>query len=263
MLGTNLDACHFSNVRWPKVETHYPLALRKSSAFLRIVLQNYSRQRTWTEPGIGSVVKHFIVYIRSFAAYWIPFGVSWIVRFATRRMVPHRSDDQGSNRSQTFSEYWESCKTLKQYCIWDHRIQNQEEQDKALKGFRNYRNVAELEEKIPRWRDQWALLSRAYRDLKTAYEGNKDYIYASDFHYAEKEFRRINYEVPRQIRIQLQLYWLVSGYGERVLRPIWWFLLIWILGAIPYACSDRVTVKPDPSSQQNEQVSGKPSSTLS
>lgn len=123
--------------------------------------------------------------------------------------------------------------------------------------------MTELEKKIPCWRDQWALLSRAYRDLKTAYEGNKDYIYASDFHYAEKEFRRINYEVPRQIRIQLQLYWLVSGYGERVLRPIWWFLLIWILRAIPYACSDQVTVKPDPSSHQNEQASGRPSSTLS
>lgn len=239
VLGTNLDACHFSNVRWPKVETHYPLALRKSSAFLRIVLQNYSRQRTWA---VVSVVKHFIVYVCSFAADWIHFGVSWILRLATRWMVPHRSDDQGSNRSQTFAEYRKSCKTLKQYCIWDHRIQNQEEQDKALKGFRNYRSVAKLEEKIPRWRDQWALLSRAYRDLKTAYEENKDYIYASDFHYAEKEFRRINYEVPRQIRIQLQLYWLVSGYGERVLRPIWWFLLIWILGAIPYACSDQVKV---------------------
>lgn len=37
------------------------------------------------------------------------------------------------------------------------------------------------------------------------------------------------FEVPRQIRIQLQLYWLVSGYGERVLRPIWWFLLIGFL----------------------------------
>ncbi|MCS6304354.1 MAG: pentapeptide repeat-containing protein [Nitrospira sp.] len=255
VLGTNLDNCHFSNVRWPKVETHYPLALQKSSAFLRIFEQNSNNRRT------RAWVVNKVVRICSGASHWIHSKASFIVRFATRWMVPHRSDDQGSNRSQTIAEYRESCRTLKQYCIWDHRLQN-DEQDRALKDC-NYETVEELEGEIPRWRDRWALLSRAYRDLKTAYEGNKDYIYASDFHYAEKEFRRINYEVPRQIRIQLQLYWLVSGYGERVLRPIWWFLLIWILGAIPYACSDQVTLKPDPPSQQNEQASGRLSSSIS
>ncbi len=150
-----------------------------------------------------------------------------------------------------------SCRTLKQYCIRDHKDQNLT-QNKKLPTLETARDI---ETEISRWRNQWALLSRAYRDLKTAYEGNKDYIYASDFHYAEKEFRRINYEVPRQIRIQLQLYWVVSGYGERVLRPIWWFLLIWILGAIPYACSDHVTQKPDPPTQQKRQARSGPSDT--
>lgn len=257
VLGTNLDACHFSNVHWPKVKTHFPLALRKSLTLLGL------------DPIVIRSVLRFFCLMLSYGAYK---ALSLLVRFTTRWLVAHRPDDKDYNRShalkerwQSIREYWRSCWSLEQYGIRDHETQRKI-QDKALPWDWEpsvYKSVADLESAVSRWRDQWALLSRAYRDLKTAYEGNKDYIYASDFHYAEKEFRRINYEVPRQIRIQLQLYWLVSGYGERVLRPIWWFLLIWILGAIPYACSDQVTLKPDPPSQQDEQANGRPSSTIS
>lgn len=260
MLGTNLDACHFSNVRWPKVETYYPLALRETWAlFIRFSIKLHPK-----------LLWHLILFVCLGISYLAHKVLSSGVRFATRWWVAHRPEDKDSDRSPTsferllfsFIGYCESCWTLEQYGIWDHKKQNQK-QDKALSIDHSHETTIEIEREVPRWRNQWALLSRAYRDLKTAYEGNKDYIYASDFHYAEKEFRRINYEVPRQIRIQLQLYWLVSGYGERVLRPIWWFLLIWILGAIPYACSDNVTLKPDPPSQQNEQASGRPNSTIS
>lgn len=223
VLGTNLDACHFSNVRWPKVETYYPLARRSSLAFLK----SFSPCKT---SCIG--FRRAITFPLFDLLYVVHMALSLPVRFLTRWVVAHRPDDQGSNRPATFSAYWESCLTLEQYGIWDHEKQSQK-QDKLLVHC-SRKTAIEIEEEVSRWRNQWTLLSRAYRDLKTAYEGNKDYIYASDFHYAEKEFRRINYEVPRQIRIQLQLYWLVSGYGERVLRPIWWFLFLCILGAVPY-----------------------------
>lgn len=258
VLGTNLDACHFSNVRWPKVETYYPLALLVSFAFLKSLL----KLKTYQEQGSGRVRCIAIAFWRVITLvglaplYAIHKILSFAVRFLTRWVVAYRSDDKESNRPQGFVEYFRSCWSLKQYCIWDHANQNLK-QDNELPVDLSRKTAIQIEDKVAGWRDQWALLSRAYRDLKTAYEGNKDYIYASDFHYAEKEFRRINYEVPRQIRIQLQLYWLVSGYGERVLRPIWWFLLIWILGAIPYACSDHVIVKPDPPSQETEEASGK------
>jgi hypothetical protein len=134
-----------------------------------------------------------------------------------------------------------SCTTHKQHGIFDHKEQIREQEESfPIPQLNNIfgqpslgppRNLYWI---IKRWRDKWTQLSRAYRDLKSAYEGNKDYIYASDFHFAEKELRRINHEVPRHTRLQLHLYWLVSGYGERVLRPIWWFLAIWILGALPY-----------------------------
>lgn len=224
VLGTNLDFCHFSNVRWPKVKTYYPLALRSSFAFSK------SLRCKITCIGIWRTITLLFLFL---PLHLVHIVLSWPVRFLTRWVVAYRSDDKGSNRSEDFVEYWRSCWTLKQYCIWDHEKQGQK-QNKELPLDHSHKCAIEIEDEISRWRNQWALLSRAYRDLKTAYEGNKDYIYASDFHYAKKEFRRINYEVPRQIRIQLQLYWLVSGYGERVLRPIWWFLVICIVGAVPY-----------------------------
>lgn len=249
VLGTNLDACHFSNVRWPKVKTYYPLALRVSFAFLKSLLnpETYQKQNAGgaQAPKVNGP-RCIAIAIRKVPQllYLAPLHavhkiLSWAVRFPTRWIVAHRSDDKDSKRPSTVYEYCKSCWTLKQYCIWDHEKQNLNQNDE-LPIDCSRKTTQKIEDEVSSWRNRWALLSRAYRDLKAAYEGNKDYIYASDFHYAEKEFRRINYEVPRQIRIQLQLYWLVSGYGERVLRPIWWFLLIWILGAFPYACSDQV-----------------------
>lgn len=92
--------------------------------------------------------------------------------------------------------------------------------------------VKEAEERQWReWRHSWALISKSYRDLKKSYEENKDYIYASDFNFGEKEMRRINHEVPRFTRLQLDLFYYVSGYGERILRPCILLLILWILGA--------------------------------
>lgn len=88
--------------------------------------------------------------------------------------------------------------------------------------------------------DQCARLSKSYRDLKVAYEQDKDYIYASDFHYAEKDLRRINPQVPRPTKVQLILFWLINGYGERALRPVGWFLLFFVMGTLVYKHGDDV-----------------------
>ncbi|MCP9462157.1 MAG: hypothetical protein NNA19_03590 [Nitrospira sp.] len=82
--------------------------------------------------------------------------------------------------------------------------------------------------------EQLAQLSKAYRDLKVAYEQDRDYIYASDFHYGEKELRRINPTAPWAIRFQLNLFWMINGYGERALRPIALFLFLVLGGALAY-----------------------------
>lgn len=84
------------------------------------------------------------------------------------------------------------------------------------------------------WSNQCARLSKAYRDLKLAYELDKDYIYASDFHFSEKELRRINPEVPWPTKVQLNLFWLINGYGERALRPVGLLLLVILAGALVY-----------------------------
>ncbi len=70
----------------------------------------------------------------------------------------------------------------------------------------------------------WPHIERLYRELKQNCEDRKDYDRASDFHYGEKEMRRKNPDTPWRLKVPLWLYWLVSGYGERSLRPLLWAL---------------------------------------
>jgi uncharacterized protein YjbI with pentapeptide repeats len=91
-------------------------------------------------------------------------------------------------------------------------------------------------------------LERNYRDIKNNYENDKDWIRAGDFHYSEKEMRRKNPNTNLILRFFLFLYWVLSGYGERYLRPIFWtfFLLListvgyLIFGIAPDGCEDHV-----------------------
>lgn len=100
---------------------------------------------------------------------------------------------------------------------------------KVWKGCKGSRDI-----KRARLAEDLAKISKAYRDLKVAYEQDKDYIYASDFHFNEKELRRINPEVPWPTKVQLNLFWLINGYGERALRPVGWFLLFFVVGTLVY-----------------------------
>lgn len=235
VLGTNLEACHFTNVRWPMVDSYFPLQFKTSLHIWRLLPQ----------PGISVEWAAGFGHVRDFlclpliaSIHLVQSFISTSVRILFRWMVRHDKPGNPSLSGQTWlaalSEYLVSCASHEQHGIFDHKEQIRTQED--LFRTRHLRGPGGqcLYQIIKAWRDQWTQLSRAYRDLKSAYEDNKDYIYASDFHFAEKELRRINHEVPRHTRFQLQLYWLVSGYGERVLRPIWWFLAIWLLGALPY-----------------------------
>jgi hypothetical protein len=69
---------------------------------------------------------------------------------------------------------------------------------------------------------KWSHVERLYRELKQNYEDRRNFEQGGDFHYGEKEMRRRNCETPLGRRFLLWLYWLVSGYGERCLRPLGW-----------------------------------------
>ena len=84
--------------------------------------------------------------------------------------------------------------------------------------------------------DKYPHIEQLYRQLKQNYEDRKNYERAGDFHYGEKEMRRRNPETSWGLRLLLCLYWAVSGYGERYLRPLIWaaglllvstFLYLW------------------------------------
>lgn len=66
----------------------------------------------------------------------------------------------------------------------------------------------------------WSHIERVYRELKQNYEDRRDYERARDFHYGEKEMRRKNPATGYGLKLLLYVYWLVSGYGEKALRPL-------------------------------------------
>jgi len=77
-------------------------------------------------------------------------------------------------------------------------------------------------------------IERVYRELKQNYEDRRDFDRAGDFHYGEKQMRRKNPEIPLGRRFLLWLYWFVSGYGERCLRPVVWATVLLFTSALGY-----------------------------
>jgi hypothetical protein len=67
---------------------------------------------------------------------------------------------------------------------------------------------------------QWGRIERLYRELKQNCEDRHDYERAGDFHYGEKEMVRLNPRSSVSLRFFLTLYWVMSGYGEKYLRPL-------------------------------------------
>lgn len=97
----------------------------------------------------------------------------------------------------------------------------------------------------PEPRSHWTSVERLYRELKQNHEDRRDYERAGDFHYGEKEMRRRGPDTPAGLRGILFLYWLLSGYGERILRPLSWAIglllycaVVYILGGVALAESN-------------------------
>lgn len=80
----------------------------------------------------------------------------------------------------------------------------------------------------------WSHIERLYRELKQNYEDRKDYERAGDFHYGEKEMRRKNPDTSWGLWFVLSAYWLVSGYGERWVRPLLWLAGLLVISTIGY-----------------------------
>jgi uncharacterized protein YjbI with pentapeptide repeats len=77
----------------------------------------------------------------------------------------------------------------------------------------------------------WPRLEVLYRGLKQAYEDQRDFGRAGDFHYREKEIKRLNPKTPRPKWFLLSAYYAFSGYGER-LRAGGWFVALVLFCAI-------------------------------
>jgi uncharacterized protein YjbI with pentapeptide repeats len=89
----------------------------------------------------------------------------------------------------------------------------------------------------------WEQLERLYRELKQNYDDRRNYPRVGDFHYGEKEIQRRNPATPLSLKVFLWLYWLVSGYGERFLRPLLWAVGFWALATVGYLLSSLSPAK--------------------
>ena len=88
---------------------------------------------------------------------------------------------------------------------------------KPGKRFQVYDEICPLRPSETR---RWDHIERLYRELKRNHEDRRDYERAGDFHYGEKQMRRKSPETPFLLKCLLTLYWTVSGYGERYIRPL-------------------------------------------
>lgn len=203
VVGTNLDACYFNDVRWPKVRSH--------ASILDLRIYNWAQSYGWKVWCDYTGLFPSLFYILwNFPGYMLRGVKNFIVVVSTRTRI-----------KEPLTESLER----KIYGVCDHN------------SFISQREVLDWE----KWQNQCAQLSKAYRDLKVAYEQDKDYIYASDFHFNEKELRRINPDVPWPTKFQLNLFWLINGYGERALRPVGWFLLFLVIGTLVYKFGGGIT----------------------
>lgn len=199
LVGTNLSRCTFLGVLWPQVRSTYWMWT------LRV--------REWYWP-----VSKFSKVGQGLYDFW-----GWCLDkrlLATRHVLDRFTRQRGCI-----------------YGLYDHKLIQEKLADEAkrspsLAQFVSHENQVgnERVKQWREWRHSWALISKAYRDLKKSYEETKDYIYASDFNFGEKEMRRINHEVPLSTRVQLNLFYYISGYGERILRPGLLLLLLWAIG---------------------------------
>lgn len=196
LAGTNLDLCYFNNVRWPRVRAHVPAsALRGSGIWAGVI---YKITKPWS-------------------------GLAWLLRWLVWSL-PLGAESRNEEERQR------EIRHRQMYGIYDHACLVKEMESQSDSDGRNNSTPWPYEEKA----EELAQLSKAYRDLKVAYEQDRDYIYASDFHYGEKELRRINPTVPWPTKFQLNLFWMINGYGERALRPIALFLFLVLGGALAY-----------------------------
>jgi len=78
-------------------------------------------------------------------------------------------------------------------------------------------------------------VERVYRGLRASYEARKDHPRVGSFYFAEMEMRRLSHgRFGRTIGSLTAWYGLVSGYGERWLRTLGWFVGVWLLSADLY-----------------------------
>lgn len=82
--------------------------------------------------------------------------------------------------------------------------------------------------------DVCARLEKLYRYLKLNYEQEGDQKQAGDFHYGEMDMHRRADTWRRLFPLSwYNLYWALSGYGERPLRALGWLLgLLWGMAAL-------------------------------
>ncbi len=109
--------------------------------------------------------------------------------------------------------------------LYDEALLRQEEKDKPWfwTWFLNYAPYANPPSP---WPDRYGEVERLYRDLQANYEKIRDYKRMGDFHYGEMEMHRRASKWSWFPFYWYNLYWALSGYGERPSRGLAWLVVL-------------------------------------
>jgi len=88
----------------------------------------------------------------------------------------------------------------------------------------------------------YRLLARTYRQLAVNAEENNRYDEASDFRYRSMELWRIDKQHHSFNAMVGCLYWLASGYGERIGKALLVLSAIWVTFAIGYVLTGHIQI---------------------
>ena len=85
---------------------------------------------------------------------------------------------------------------------------------------------------------KYAAVEETCRALKKHFEDRRNYLVAGDFHEGEMEMRRLAKGPWRRNLLSVEaVYWRLSRYGQRWLRPLGWLLGLLLLAAAVYAAT--------------------------
>lgn len=166
---------------------------------------------------------------------YLQFRTGGVLRFQDLSLAHCKFEETDLRQMEFHHVQWHHYRGRQ--AVYDEVLLRQEEKD--YPWFWRWLFYAESHADTPSsWTDKYGEVERLYRDLQENYERARDYKKMGDFHYGEMEMHRRASKWRWFPFYWYNLYWFLSGYGERPFRALSCLagflavlpLAIWFLG---------------------------------